>query len=98
MADHLDAPTIYRQGVPTLGVPVLSLDYRMTGGLPGVGGYNEPPSTPADPRWAQVDARLLALESLVAYLRLPWYIRLWRSLRGFFAAQRRHAPSPPPND
>lgn len=30
MSDALDAPTIYRTGSPTLGVPVLALGYRST--------------------------------------------------------------------
>lgn len=95
--DALDAPTVFRQGVPTLGVPVLSVDYRPGG---GTAPHIVPPTRPGvvgreDPRWSLITARLLALESAVAILSLPWYTKFWRSLRGLLsrAAQRWHAPS-----
>jgi hypothetical protein len=87
MADYLDAPTIYREGFPTLGVPVLSLTYRSQ--------LDE--NTPLASVLVLLqdhERQIAALLQAVAYFDLPWYTKLWRSLRGTSrAAQRRHALS-----
>lgn len=33
MADSLDAPTVYRTGTPTLGVPVMAVTYAQSFGV-----------------------------------------------------------------
>jgi hypothetical protein len=49
MAYDLDSPTVFRVGAPTLGVPVLALDYRGTAETPPVEVPAPPP--PAPRRW-----------------------------------------------
>lgn len=85
MADALDAPTIYRQGAPVLGVPVLSLDYRNQ-------VDRNTPLAAVLTILADQQLQLALLTKAVAYFDLPWYTKLWRSLCGRSrAAERRRA-------
>lgn len=102
MTTGLDAPTVWRLGTPTLGVPVLGLDYHQL-------REEEAPHIDlllaADAAAVSASAlaairatlawqhdRLHELADAVAYFDLPWYVRFWRSLRGHSrAAQRRRA-------
>lgn len=84
--DALDAPTVFRQGSPTLGVPVLSVDYRPAGvEWPSAPRQYAPTQTVFDdPRWVPTLARLDALEAALTALQRPWYVRLWHALVGVF--------------
>ncbi len=68
----LDAPTVFRVGSPTLGVPSVGLDYRSAQLVP----------PPVD-RLAELEARVLVLETTIADLQAirPWYRRLVAWLR-----------------
>lgn len=81
MADALDAPTVYREGAPVLGVPVLSVQYRS-----GLGT-----TTPLAAVLDLLDTygqRLVALEALATYLAQPWWRRWWSGLRRVPAPRR----------
>ncbi len=79
MAFDLDTPTVFRVGEPTLGLPVMSLDYR-----PGATPDGDPPAA----RLARLEARVRLLENNLLALRQaildiefpppppPWYRRL----------------------
>ncbi len=77
MADLSDAPTIYRTGMPTLGVPV----------------FDVPPPTPEDllgpalRLLAEHTRRLAELEAVVAELRLPRWRKVWRWLTSWRIAR-----------
>jgi hypothetical protein len=85
MAFDLDAPTVFRVGQPTLGVPVMGLEYR--------GALAPQPETPTEGRLTRLESRVLFLEGVVVGLRQalldiefpapppPWHQRLARWLR-----------------
>jgi hypothetical protein len=60
MPFDLDSPTVFRLGQPTLGQPLMSLDYRAGGGSPPSIPSPEPPSP--EGRLARLESRLLTLE------------------------------------
>jgi hypothetical protein len=97
MSEGLDSPTVFRLGQPTLGVPVMTLDYRS--------GANPPTSIPflarqgrlssiesrlatleATPDLSVLHVTLVALESRVYTLEhpTPWYRRLARWFRALW--------------
>lgn len=71
MADALDAPTVYRDGPPTLGVPVFSLAYR-----PGMGDPLDEAPIIVLTRWVvRLENRVNFLEQDLAWMRRPWPVR-----------------------
>ena len=96
MAFDLDAPTVFRVGEPTLGLPMMALDYRPGGGL-GI-AVPVPPADPEANRLARLESRVRLLEYTVVALRQaildiefpppppPWYARLATWIRTQWSA------------
>lgn len=85
--EGLDAPTVFRAGSPTLGLPVMQLAYRPDGeGMtPSVGSIPPEPLPAPEIGVHPLLWRLAALEVRVALLERPWHVRLLAWLKGFFS-------------
>jgi hypothetical protein len=109
--EGLDSPTVFRLGQPTLGQPLMSLDYRATGTPAAESAYPDP-AAPPDGRLLRIESRLAALEdsdltvlrALVVALdqRLytlehptRWYIRARRWFRALWWSISGHHGDPP---
>ena len=86
MFGSLDAPTVFRVGDPTMGVPVLAVDYREVG-VQAVEDLARvrAPVIPSDAVLAALAARITTLELTVAALQRPWWQRLAATLRRWWA-------------
>ncbi len=87
MSDGLDAPTVFRAGAPTLGQPVMALNYRPLGDR----GADRIRRVEASPVATQQDIALLqaqlnAHEVRLRALERPWPQRLWAWVRSWWGA------------